>query len=222
MSELTLEFYGDSFDDAYMRVKWPNDRPRLRAFVGAHPQRVKSVNTNFIMGNTPSGYTVFFVAGTSHAVEHENMKRSLKIIGVPFEEGIITIGETTVGLFNRRKVEKKGQFVFGTTDKGSVVNAIFDGYELAWKGEGWSLVFFVAKEEPSGWKNIINSLSVGQPYSQEMIEKSHCIMETQQEHGMSIASVEISQGELTKIASQIAKDLSMYLTVRDRTKTGRT
>ena len=196
-----------------MRINWPSRKPRLQAYLGTNSGKVRSTNTSFIMANTPPDHWIYFVAGSAHVFEHENLKQDLGTFGVPFEEKIITIGDATVGLFRRRKVERKAHFVLGHTDKKSVIDAIFTCYNLAWYGEGWSFVFFVAREEPPGWKAIIDVLSVGGLYSEALITNSHCILETKFEHGISIASLEITEDELRKIATQVAGETSMYLTI---------
>ena len=165
------------------------------------------------MANTPPGHLIYFVAGSAHVLEHENMKEDLRLLGVPFDEKIMTVGEATRGLIRRSKVGQKGHFVFGSTDQKSVIDAVFRSYNLAWYGEEWSFVFFVARDEPPGWKEIIDVLSVGGAYSEVLITNSHCILETRFEHGMSIASIAKTEDELRKIATQVATETSMYLVI---------
>jgi hypothetical protein len=110
-------------------------------------------------------------------------------------------------------VERRGHFVFGSTNNKDVIDAVFTCYNLAWYGEGWPFVFFVAKEEPPAWNEIIDVQSVGGAYSKAQITNSHCILETRFEHGKTIASVAITEDELRKSATDVATETSMYLSM---------
>jgi hypothetical protein len=210
--ELTLYVFQDGFRD-FMRIDWPSRKPGLQAYLGTNSGKVRSVNTRFIMANTPPGHRIYFVAGSAHVLEHDKMKQDLRTSRVPFEERSMTIGDATVGLFRRHTKEKKGYFVFGSTDQRGVIEAVFNCYNLAWYGEGWSFIFFVAREEPQGWKEIIDVLSIGGAYSQELVTNSHCILETRFEHGISIASMTATEEDVRRISAQVASETSMYLTI---------
>ncbi len=200
-----------------MRIDWPSGRPRMRAFLGTN-QKVASMMTDFIIANTPRGHTVYFVTASAYSFEHENMKERLKSFGMIFEERIDSIAEVTVGIFRRHKVEKRRHFIFGSTSDKDVIAAIFDSYKLAWYGEGWPFVFFVAREEPQGWKQIIDVVSEGESIPAGLVAQSHCIMQNEFEHGIFIASSEVTREQVEETAREISLHLSLYLTTRSKTR----
>ncbi len=213
---MTLHFFQNGFIK-FMRLRWPAQKPGLQAFLAVDTNKKRKLTeamTGFIMANTPPSYQVFFVAGSAHPFEHENMKQDLRTLGVQFSEKVMTLGETNVGSVKPHKKERTGQFVFGSTDRRDVIRAVFDCYHLAWYGEGWAFIFFVAQEEPTGWRDIIDVLSVGGAYSESQITSNRCILETRFEHGICIASFRITRDELEKIAAQVAEETSMYLTIK--------
>src|SRR6266571_869774 len=211
MSELTLFFYEDGSSDPYNRVNWPSGRPHLQALLAAD-EKLALVNTSFIIANTAPGYRVYFVSYSPWAYEHENMKESLKSMGVLYEERVETLGETTVGFFRRHKVDRMAHHIFSSTDRREVVRLVFDSY-TSWES-GWPFFFFIARDEPAGWKELVGILSRGEACPADLILKSHCIMRTVEDHGIMISSIDITKEEVRETAANLARELSMYLTVR--------
>jgi len=170
------------------------------------------VNTAFIIANTPPEHRIYFVVGSYEAYEHENMRKTLKSFGESFEERVEKRGELAMGFFRRRKVQRLARFVFGSTSNKAVIRSIFDSY-ISWE-MGSPFIFLVARREPPKWKDVVSILSAGRPYPSDFVLNSHCLMRTVVDDGMFIASIEITREQIIEIASRIAKELSMELTVR--------
>jgi len=174
--------------------------------------KVALVNSGFIMANTPPGHRIFFVSYSPWTNEHENAKETLKSMGVSYEERIQKLGETEVGLFRRHRVDRWAHHIFSSTDRGDVIKSVFDSY-TSWES-GWPFFFFVAKEEPTGWKKMVDVLSSGEACPQNLVLESHCIMRTVEDHGILISSVKITEMEVKSAVAILAKELSMYPTVK--------
>lgn len=212
MSELKLIFYKEGRANPYMRINWPPAKQRLQAFLAAD-DNVAAVNTNFIVSNKPPGHNIYFVVGSPIFNEHVNMKQKLSALGGPFEEKVEAVGEATVGLFRRHRVEEKRYLLFGSTTRRDVIESLFNSY-ISWSGFSWPFIFFVATSEPRGWKEIVDILSVGNPYPPHLISESYCVMETTFEEGISIASIEVTPEQLNEVAARVAKELSLYLSLK--------
>src|SRR5437870_4003141 len=128
----------------------------FKAYLGTDRYRAL-VNTDLVMSNSPIGQKIYFAVGTPLVYEHRNMKEKLTTIGERFEERTKTIQERTVGLFRRRRIEEKGYLVFGSTVNREVISSIFESY-ISWYGFSWPFVFCVAKEEPLGWRDLLQIL----------------------------------------------------------------
>jgi len=170
------------------------------------------VNTAFIIANTPPEHRIYFVVGSYEAYEHENMRKTLKSFGESFEERVEKRGELTMGFFRRRKVQRLARFVFGSTSNKAVIRSIFDSY-ISWE-MGTPFIFFIARQEPPRWKEVVDILSARQPYPPVFVLNTHCLMRTVVDDGMFLASTAINREQIIEIASRIAKEFSMELTVR--------
>ena len=209
---LRLSFYENSQDQ--IGIEWPSNTPHLQASLMDH--WMKSENTSFITANKPPGYKVYFIAGSPLVFEHQNMKKYLEQMGLSFDEKIEIMREATVGLFRRRKIQKKAYWIFGSTDQCDVIAKIFDCYNVTWSGLSWEFIFLIANQEPPHWNEPLHMLSYwkkGGVIPADLIQHTQCIMQTESEYGMSLASNKIARETIERIALDIAKRHSRSLLV---------
>jgi len=214
MTMLRLELFEDGFDE-YIHVDWPTNVPRLQALLIAEPVMYSPLNGEFVIANMPPGHSIYYVVGTPLLTEHERMKQKLKARGESFTEIVETTGEETVGFIRHHKVPSQRGWILGSTASKETILAIFENY-ISWLAFSWSFLFIVGEKEPPYWQSrleLLDFFKLGGSVPHDLIQETHCIMRTEDEDAMSIASTKVSREQIVNVAREIAKAHSTELSV---------
>jgi len=188
-----------------LHFKWPDSKPGL--WTGLYdPYIAPSLSTSFLMANTPIGHKVYFAVAewAKHPPFHHVLKPMLESSKEPYSE-----------MLDDRNREQ-WTILFSATRNAHIIETIFEDYSFYY-GSFITFPFIVAGSEPANWKDkLLNLMREGwRGVSPEMIEDSHCILQTAHEHGIEMITDKIARSEVVRTASDIARQQAIPLNVSE-------
>jgi hypothetical protein len=179
-------------------LKWPNGKGGL--WFGIYSLNIaQELDAEFLLANTPSDCRIFLaVSAWADDREHIELKDRLNQAGDPYKE----------------EFEKHGgnrwQTILAATRDEAIVKQIFEGYPFYY-GTYLSYPFIIAKGELNLWIDSLRELSKNGmgALTRDLIERSHCVMFTDWDHGLEMLTDKISEENVVEIAKRIASAHSL-------------